>query len=349
MPFRAPGYVPPPNLNLDTRPIDQGFNALGQAIGQRRERQAMEAIGQAAQTGGLNALQREAYGRGKVGMGMQAGNALMTNRLREAQIAKMKRAPQGPAPTATMREYDMARQQGFKGSILDYKKSLRPQNSTTVNVGHEKSYDKEVGKQFAKEFVQTQQLGAKANNAINQLQVLDKTLDDPNLYTGAGGPAVLGLKKAAQAFGVKVKGVGSGELVSNISKKIALSFKDDLPGPLSNADRDFLVQMAPGLSNSPEGNRLIIKMGLLQRQYELDLANSARTYASANGRLDAGFYSARAQLDDQYRGQFTGLMGQLRAQGEAQPRSPLAGVPRAVNPQTGETVEFRNGQWVKSQ
>lgn len=84
MVFTPPRYVPPSNLAIDTRDLNQGFNALGNALAQRRERAAMEAIGQAAQGGNMNALRDEALRRGKVRLGIQADNALRA-RQRAAQ------------------------------------------------------------------------------------------------------------------------------------------------------------------------------------------------------------------------------------------------------------------------
>lgn len=348
MTFQAPPYLSPRNQQWDFDSLNKGIDQLGDALQKRQDRLQMEALGKAAQEGGLNALQKEAYGRGNVDLGLRAGNAITRNRLLEAQIAKANRAPAGPAPTATMREYEMAKKQGFKGSILDYKQALRPQNTTTVNVGHEKSFDKEIGKQLAKDFTKYQADGSKARAALNDLNTMEKALEDPNIYTGIGGTTAQAVKRAAQAFGVNVKGVGTGELINTISKKIAVGMKDNLPGPMSDSDRRFLVEMAPGLNYTPEGNRLMIQMAKLQRQYVIDRGRAFRDYAKANGgRPDSSVYSfIDKEVGEKYAQQFSTLIQRLKAEGEAAPRSPAAGFPRAVNPRTGQALIFKDGQWV---
>lgn len=193
----------------------------------------------------------------------------------------------------------------------------------------ETSYDKELGKQLAGEFVTSQQSLPKATRDLGSLQVLDQALADPNLYTGTGGETVQGLKRAASTlFGVDVKGVSSGEVVQSLSSEIAASNKDKLPGPLSDSDRQFLVDMAPNLSKTPEGNRAIIQLGMLSKRYEIDRAKAIRDYAGRNnGRLDAGVYAAVAELDGAYGVQFQQLMGQIRSMAPIERRGPTTGTP----------------------
>ena len=158
------------------------------------------------------------------------------------------------------------------------------------------------------------------------------------------------MKKIAQSFGVNVKGVGTGELVSRITKEIAVGNKDNLPGPMSDSDRRFLVDMAPGLSQSPDGNRMIIELGMLSKQYEVARAQAARQYAASNGgRLDSGFYSKLSEVDAVYGDQFGNLMSKLRSVAPTAPKSVDAGFPTARNPKTGERIIFRDGQWMPAQ
>ena len=187
----------------------------------------------------------------------------------------------------------------------------------------------EVGKQFAKDFIAGQKAGGKARSELNSLSVMKRAIQDPNLYTGTGGAAIQSLKKAAQTlFGVPVQGVSSGEIVGNLSKQIALGLKDNLPGPMSDSDRRYLDSIAPGLGNSPDGNRIIIELGMLQRQYQIAKAEAARKYSDANGgRINSGFYKDLGALENQYAKQFSGLIGRLKAAGEAPVRSPAAGLP----------------------
>jgi len=206
----------------------------------------------------------------------------------------------------------------------------RAQSNVTVSPGFEKSYDKELGKEHAKYFVEGQKGALTANRDLNNLRVMESALKDPNLYTGTAANTVQGLKKAASTlFGVPVQGVGSGEVVQNLSKEIALGLKDNLPGPLSDSDRRFLVDIAPGLQNSPEGNKRIVGLGMLQKRYQIARAQAARDYAKANGgRIDSGFYNKLEAVENDYAQKFSGMINSMRDGPQQETRSPLSGIPQ---------------------
>jgi len=247
-----------------------------------------------------------------------------------------------------MRNYEFARAGGFKGSPMEFMQSRRPQ--TNINMAGETSYDKEMGKQLATEYRDLQAGAAKARRSINGLKLMSRALDNPNVYTGFGGEFVTNIKKMGQAFGVNMKGVGDAELIGTITKEIAVGNKDKLPGPMSDADRNFLVDMAPGLSQSPEGNRLIIAAAVMSKEYEMARAQEARAYAAQNnGRLDSGVYTRLADIDSDYGQKFSQLMEKMRSIAPAKPRSLGAGFPTARNPKTGERIIFRDGQWMPAQ
>jgi len=251
-------------------------------------------------------------------------NSLRNYNLQAKQFEfQRQKASQGPA-----RPWWAGPQGQVDPAMARYREIGKP--TTNVNVGAgETAYDKELGKQNAKLFTESQKSGATAQRDLNNLRVMRNAMSDPNLYTGTGGNTVQTIKKAAQTlFGVPVAGVSSGEVVQNLAKGIAVSLKDNLPGPMSDSDRRFLVEMAPGLANSPDGNRQIIALGMLQKEYQIAKSKAAREYARQNrGRIDAGVYQALGEVDQRFAQQFSGLIAQLRAAGEEPPRSPTAGVP----------------------
>lgn len=336
------------NALIDFRPVNQGVANLGNALARSRHQENRAAIGEAAQGGDLAAARDMAMKGGYLNEGMAFGNALAQRQNQQQRLALAKqKMTQGPKPTAAQQNFEYAQR---NPAFAKYQQSLKRSQNITVNTG-EKSYDKELGKQNAKMFIDSQKAGSKAQATLNNLGVLEKAAADPNIYTGAGGNVVQELKKAAQSFGVKVKGVGSAELVQSLSKEIAVNNKDKLPGPMSNSDRQFLVDMAPSLTKTPEGNRLIIGLGVLSQQYQLARSKAVRDYASANGgRLDAGVYQVLGQVDAQYGGQFSNLMSQLKSVPEDQPRSPLAGIPSVTSAeewnrlQPGQQYRDPNGQ-----
>lgn len=294
----------------------------------------------------LAPLRRQQLEQGIAGQQFQLEQNKSLAPLKE-QLLKRQIATTGALkPTPLQSNYEYARRQGYTGTLEQFMASSRP--TTNINTAGESAYEKEMGKALAGEMKQSQKTAAAARGKMNRLKVLEGALSDPNLYTGSGGQTVQVLKSAAQGlFGVPVKGVSSGEIVSNLAKEIALGNKDSLPGPLSNSDRDFLVSMAPGLQNSPDGNRMIIQLGMLSQRYQIARAQAARQYAAQNkGRLDSGYYEFVSKIDEQFAPQFSGLMDQLR-QTPTAPRAPTAGVPRiAINPTTGERRILQGNEWV---
>jgi hypothetical protein len=75
-----------------------------------------------------------------IGQNMQAGDPMrqLQMQMMQAQLGQMTQ-PQMPDPTTAMREYELATQQGFQGSFLDYQNAVsearRPQTNVSVNTG----------------------------------------------------------------------------------------------------------------------------------------------------------------------------------------------------------------------
>lgn len=239
--------------------------------------------------------------------------------------------PDPPKPTDDEREYATARSQGFGGSFMDFLKDVKSFGAarTNIDMKQETAYDKTMGEELAKEFVTAQRTAGTAQRDIATLNTMRQALDDPNLYTGTGGNIVQSIKKGAETlFGVPVKGTSSGEIMQSIGAELALSNKDKLPGPMSNADREFLMQLPAGITKSPEGNRLLIGLALADKQWQIDRALAARSYAARNGgRLDAGYYGTVSEIDQKFARESAGIVAKLRGMGEMAPRSPTVGVP----------------------
>lgn len=238
--------------------------------------------------------------------------------------------PAVPKPTSAMQNLEAA---GIRPGTPEYQQALRDyvnKPQTNINMPQmETKYDQTLGEELAKEFVNANRTAATAQRDIANLDVMKQALADPNLYTGAGGAFIQSVKKGAETlFGVPVKGTSSGEVMQNLANEIAVSNKDKLPGPMSDADRQFLVDMAPNLSKTPEGNRLIIGLGMEHKRWQIARAEAARAYAGKNhGRLDSNYWATVGDLDAQYEQKFNTLLGEMRGMGQLAPRSPTVGIP----------------------
>lgn len=169
-------------------------------------------------------------------------------------------------------------------------RSQSPADATYANVGARASADR---------YQTLQSVGAASNGKIANLQRIGTLLD--GVEGGKLSPLGLDVAQAANSLGFKVdQKLGNKEAANALSQQIALSFKDQLPGPLSNADRSFLVNMAPGLSQSAQGRKLLIDSAVKVYQRQGDVASKARAWQQRFGRLDTP--DAQGKTFDDYLG-----------------------------------------------
>jgi hypothetical protein len=211
------------------------------------------------------------------------------------QIAGLNKALAGPEQTDEIKEYNLAKQQGYKGNFFDFKTDLKKAGATRVNTNvntGEKEYDKVLNKAEAERFIGYQKGGQSAQSALQSLDVLDNAMKDPNFYSGPGAERfALPLRQAQAALGGDPKAAASMETFrANASKAALDAMGGSLGSGFSNADRDFVLNQVPNLANTAEGNKQLIEVTRKVRQREIEISKKAREYASKNGgRLDAGF------------------------------------------------------------
>jgi hypothetical protein len=200
--------------------------------------------------------------------------------------------------TDEIKEYNLSKSQGFKGSFTDWKTGLKRAGATNVNTtvnSGEKSYDTALGKDYADSFITAQKAGRNSVGQMATLDTMDKLMQDPNFSSGIGSEKfALPLKQAIAKLGGDPNAAGSMETFRALSNKSVL---DTMGGSLgtgfSNADRDFVVGQTANLGNTPEGNRQLIQIQKKVAQRTQQIAGLARDYAARNGgRIDAGFDSA---------------------------------------------------------
>jgi hypothetical protein len=307
----------------------EGFGGAMQGLqmgtGLQRQRQKQQAFQQLTGPGGMagidpNVLKLAQAAGPDAGFGILAGGM-----------------PKAASPTDDMREYEMAKTQGFTGSFMDFDTQRRSASAARTDVkmpAQETAYEKEIGGLLAKEFVNSQTAAAGASQAQADLRVMKAALENPNVYLGTGGEQVQNLKKAVGSlFGVDVAGVPDGEIIQRTAAKVALGMKDQLPGPMSNSDRDFLMSLPANLSASPEGAKRVVELGLAQRQWQTERGQLARNFAARNkGRLTPEFYSEVAAVDEKWGQQMGALARQLQGGTQQPRRAPTAGTPMGDDP-----------------
>lgn len=224
----------------------------------------------------------------------------------EAQIAQTIAAsqPKAPTPTDDQREYQMAVEQGFKGSFVDYKKALQSPG-TVVNVSPDGSqggasagqFQKDLGGIMAKDYDTIRQDAKAARTGLATLGVMEKAIADDSFYSGFGAEQLLTLKQLGASLGIDPDGVSSMETFNALNKQAALaSMGGSLGAGFSNADRDFVTGQVPSLTNTPEGNRQLIEVQRKIAERKIDIAKLATAYVKKNGVLDAGFEEEMQQF-----------------------------------------------------
>ena len=156
-----------------------------------------------------------------------------------------------------------------------------------------------VGTGYGKMFLETQERAFKSIPAERAgWQRLDALLD--KTYTGAGGSLLQDLKRFGGAIGINSEDVGEGDAARAATNELALQLRNPsggagMPGALSDADREFLVQSTGGLSTTKVGRKLMVAHRLKLLEREEAVAKIMRDYRKSNGRIDEGVFDKIAE------------------------------------------------------
>jgi hypothetical protein len=117
---------------------------------------------------------------------------------------------------------------------------------------------------------------------INQIEAL---ATNPNVPQGRLANWELEGRRIASALfpGFNTEGIREGEALRALSNRITLSLRQTgdgagMPGAMSDADRNFLQQSAPNLTNTREGNMLLLRIMRETEQYRLRSNTEAIRY-----------------------------------------------------------------------
>ena len=116
------------------------------------------------------------------------------------------------------------------------------------------------------------------------------------IYTGKGGEAVQVLRQFLAPLGITAReDAAAGELLQAITNKMAIQARQlfgGMPGALSDRDMKILLSTQPSLSNTREGNMMIIDMQRKLYKRQKDIANLAREYQKKHGYVDLDGFTA---------------------------------------------------------
>lgn len=163
-----------------------------------------------------------------------------------------------------------------------------------VSFVQEKEEDKAVGKAFGERYTKIQEAGFTAQSRVTRLDRMEQLLE--GLETGRLTPAMTEVRSFFDSLGIKGgAGLDKAQAIAALSNEMALQARNTaegagMPGSMSDADRQFLVQTVPGLGRTPGGNELLIETNRRLAKRDMQIAKVAREYRKKHGRLDEGFY-----------------------------------------------------------
>jgi hypothetical protein len=148
------------------------------------------------------------------------------------------------------------------------------------------SMQKGFGDTFTENISSNIKAGQSARNALGTVQNM-QTLLDEGVRTGFGQDTMLQLGRAGQFFDpeFKVKGLAGQEAFQSFATGIILPQVKQLGVNPTDADLKFISSGSPGLSKTPEGNKLLLSALQLKLNREQDLAKFTNQFLASNQEL----------------------------------------------------------------
>ena len=175
-------------------------------------------------------------------------------------------------------------------------------SNVSVTTKQEGEESKAVGKFFGENYADVQKSGFNAQSSMNRLDRLGQLLE--GVDTGKFAPLGVEVSKAAQSFGLNIDPkLANKEAAVALSSEIALQLRNPsggagMPGAMSDADRNFLNGMVPGIEKTPEGRKTILETAKKMAQRDVQVARMAREYRQKRGTINEGFYEELAKFSE---------------------------------------------------
>lgn len=161
---------------------------------------------------------------------------------------------------------------------LEAQEKLRRAGASSTNITlpgekGENKFQEGLGSQAATNFQTIVDQGRAASASIGNLDTMETLLDSID-YTGFGGDTLLQVQRAGAMLGFEIPDLPAKEAAKRLSSQMALSLKTDLPGPMSNADREFLLSIPPNLNSTQAGNDAILFILRKREERKQDMMQS---------------------------------------------------------------------------
>lgn len=207
------------------------------------------------------------------------------------------------APTGLMREYEAARQQGYTGTLMDFKHagesglSITTADGTVIQQGPG-VFGKQDDKNVANRVTAQQDIASSASNLKDTVKML-RNANSRTGYTGPGGGVYDAVDSTLEQFGVpSLPGdAGSRATMRSGGLDVALQQVQKTKGAISNAEMALFMAASPGLQNTPAGNAALLDMIDAIAERQIEKSKQMEKWRQTNRTLD-GFEAAWSQYID---------------------------------------------------
>jgi hypothetical protein len=254
-----------------------------------------------------------------------------------------------PETTDEIKEYNLAKKQGFAGSFFDFKTGLKKAGAINVVQNAAKpelAFDTKAGELQAKRFDELAADGQTAKQMVSDITTLTDL--GKNIGTGKSAEFKAAIGPYAETLGIKIDGLSDIQAYEAVVNRLAPNLRVKGSGAQSDLELKNFLKSLPSLGNTPEGNEIAstVLIGLQENKIRAAEIGSKALTKEIN-RSDA-----EKQLRDlpdpmtKYRDYMKANRGAPTAAGAA--KAPVQGQ-TATNPKTGEKIMLKDGQWVPVQ
>ena len=169
-------------------------------------------------------------------------------------------------------------------------------NNLPSNKG-ESAFQTERGKSASSKMDAINSAGDAAASAIADADMMNSLIDQID-YTGMGSETLMNIQKAGRMLGLDIgDDVPAKEAAVRLTAKLGLALKSDLPGPMSDGDRQFLLSIPPNIGTTRAGNKALVFMMKKKAQFQQDMQASLNR---ANPQTMEEFYAWEQEFRASY-------------------------------------------------
>lgn len=178
--------------------------------------------------------------------------------------------------TAEQREYNLAKEQGFKGTFMEYKQALKPAPAqVSVKLPEQEKAERgERGKLLVKEYEGISNAARLAGRTLPALETQERILAS-GFKTGFGTDAQKAGASVLSALGVPEasKFATDAQTFLSATQQAVLQRQLEQKGPQTEADAQRITQTGAQLGNTPDANKFIVSVAKAQLKRDIEQRN----------------------------------------------------------------------------